>query len=525
MNPTQKLHFITYLVLTVLTLVMAIASVAAAASGSIDMLTGGLAAFVFIVFAILQIACISIYQPALTPYKIGFYCMHLGLLILLSGLAAYELAGSEQTVQIPVDNTGNFYSSIRNENGEEEDLGFAFRINQFRVDKYESGSDKYYRADVEFLDSTTLRQTQDYLEVNRTLRQNGKKIYLMDYSDGIKSLSGQYGLSDQSFYETYASRGESAGEDLLSLIYQDITGVRYAYFLYDEINSRFSPRTAEEIALLTGNLWAYTVESEGYVTVYITLKDGAFTETITDTGANIIAHIENTYPGERVSYSYYTIDQGVVTPLYETGVDNEIENPVSSYEKVFAGIHKTSAGVRVYVMKEELRPQNSFTSTEGGSSLVGAITSVHGAEAAEVSYMLYSPSLGGYAKVDESEIMTLTGEIRGYALNMGDSALIYVHPISVILLIKQDPGEWATLAGMILTMLGGILMCLVRGKRKKAPVGDFDPPAETPSSSKTSVKSSSSAKKNSSAKKSASSNPKPSAQQSNARNRSKGGKK
>ena len=103
--------------------------------------------------------------------------MHLGLLILLSGLAAFELAGSEQTVQVPVKENGSFYSSIRNESGEENDLGFSFRINSFRVDKYDSGNDKYYRADVEFLEPTTLRQTKDYLEVNRTLRQNGTKIY------------------------------------------------------------------------------------------------------------------------------------------------------------------------------------------------------------------------------------------------------------------------------------------------------------------------------------------------------------
>ena len=174
MNSIHKLHRVTYLVLTLLTIILAIASIISAASGSIDIFTGGLAAFVFIVFAILQIACISVYQPAFTPYKIGFYLMHLGLLILLSGLAAFELAGFDQTVSVPVNENGSFYSSIRNENGEEEDLGFSFRINSFRVDKYESGSDKYYRADIEFLDPATLRQSKEYLEVNRTLRQNGK---------------------------------------------------------------------------------------------------------------------------------------------------------------------------------------------------------------------------------------------------------------------------------------------------------------------------------------------------------------
>lgn len=504
MNPTHKLHFATYLIMTVLTVILAIASVVAAVSGSIDILTGGLSALVFIVFAILQIACISLYQPALTPYKVGFYALHLGLLILLSGLAAYAFAGSERTVQVPVDESGTFYSSVRNENGEEEDLGFSFRINGFRVDKYESGNDRYYRADVEFLEPTTLRQTKDYLEVNRTLRQNGKKIYLMDYTDGIKSLSGQYGLSDASFYETYAAHGESAGEDLLTLIYQDVTGVRYAYYLYDEINSRFSARTVEEIALLTGNLWAYTTEADGCVTVYLTPKDGSFTETLTNTGENMIAHVQNTYPNQRIRYYYYTIDQGVVTPLYDASVDTDMENPVASYKEVFAGIRKTDAGVDVYIMKEALLPTHQFTSDEGGSALMSKITEVHGSEAAPLSYMLYSPAQGGYVRAEESEILTLSGEICGYALNMGDSALIYVHPLSVVLLIKNDPGEWASLVGMILVMLGSVLMCLVRG-RKKTTAGDFDPAAKTPFSAKTdsSAKQTNSPKKSSAQKRSA----------------------
>ncbi len=512
MNSIRKLHSFTYWTMTLLTAVLAVASTIAAVSGKIDIFTGGLAATLFIIFAILQIACISVYQPAFSCYKIGFYLMHLGLLILLSGLAAFELAGSEQTVQVPVNENGSFYSSIRNKSGEENDLGFSFRINSFRVDKYDSGNDKYYRADVEFLEPTTLRQTKDYLEVNRTLRQNGKKIYLMDYSDGIKTLSGQYGLTADSFYDVYAAHGTESGYDLLSLIYQDIAGTRYAYYLYDEANSRFLPRSVEEIALIPGQLWAYTEEANGMVTVYLTPKDGAFTETLTDNGENILAHVKETYPNARVSYYYYTMDQGVVTPIFDPSMEGERENPVETYGNVFAGIRVSDAGVSVYIMKEELKPHNSFTTTDGGSALMGKITDTYGKAAAEVSYMLYTPSAGGYVKVPESEISTLSGEIRGYALNMGDTALIYVHPLSVVLLIKQDPGEWATLAGMILVMLGAIFMCLLRGKPKGKRHGDFDLAPSAPS-----AKSTSATKKTSSPK----SSPKP---KSN-RKPTKGGKK
>lgn len=466
MKLTQKMHFVAYLAMTILTIVLAIAAVSASITGSIDIFTGGLAAVVFIVFAILQIACLSIYQPALTPYKVGFYLMHIGLLVLLAGLAAYELAGESLTVQVPVSESGYSYSSVQNEDGELVDLGFAFKIKDFQVEKYESGNDKYYRADVIFTDPATLQQSEDYLEVNRTRRNNGWKLYLMDYSDGAKLLSSTYGLTADSFYETYNADGERAGQTLLELIYQDVAGVRYSYYLYDETNTRFIALTEEEVSLLTGSLWAYTVEEDGYIAVYLTRRDGSFTETLTATGSEVLAQVESTYSDERISYYYYTIDRGIVTWLYDESVDEATPNPISTYGEVFAGIRKTDAGVQVYVMARELTPAHSFHTTEGGSPLLAEITSVCGEESNEISYMLYSASAGGYQKADETDIAELSGKLYGYALNMGGEALIYVHPLSLILLIKQDPGEWATIAGMGMVILGALLMCLVRGKKK-----------------------------------------------------------
>lgn len=465
MKSIQKLHFVSYLALTILSLLLAVAAVVAAVTGSIEIYTGGLAAVIFVIFAILQIVCLAVYQPALTPYKVGFYLLHIGLLILLAGLAAYELAGESLTVQVPVSESGSSYSSVQDEDGESIDLGFAFKIKDFKVEKYESGNDKYYRADVVFTDTETLRQSEDYLEVNRTRRKNGWKLYLMDYSDGAKLLSTTYGLTSDSFYETYNADGESAGQNLLELIYQDIAGVRYSYYLYDETNRYFTALTAEEVSLLTGSLWAYTVEEEGYVTVYFTRRDGSFTETLTATGSDVLAHVESAYPNERISYYYYTIDRGIVTWLYDESVDEATPNPISTYGEVFAGIRKTDAGVSVYVMARELTPTRSFRSEDGGSSLLTEITSVCGAASGEISYMIYSASVGGYQRASETDIAELSGELYGYALNMGGEALIYVHPLSLILLVKQDPGEWATVAGMVLVMIGALLMCLVRVRK------------------------------------------------------------
>ena len=483
MKSIQKLHFVTYVVMLILTVILAIASIAAAATGDISLLTGGLAALVFIIFAVLQIACLAVYQPAFTPYKVGFYCMHVGLLLLLAGLAAFELAGNDMTVQVPVSASGAYYDNIKNDDGETIDLGFAFKVTDFAVEKYESGADKHYRADVAFTDPTTLAVENDYLEVNRTLRRNGWKIYLMDYNDGLKTLSGQYGLTPESFYASYTAKGDASGVELLNQIYDDVAGTRYSYLLYDEQNSYFNPLTKDQVALLTGTLWCYVTEENGLTTVYLLRKDGSFKETLTATGAQVISHVETAYPKARVAYYYYTIDRGVVTWLYDESVAGTTPNPIATYGEVFAGIRENGEGnLAVYVMAREVKLAHTLTSAEGGSTLLAEITAKCGNESAGVSYMLYNAKANGFSLASEEQIAALQGQITGYALNMGDGALIYVQPLSLILLIKHDPGEYVTLIGMITVILGAVLMCLVRG-RKASPTGEIDPPAASPATS------------------------------------------
>ncbi len=496
MKSIQKLHYFTYIAMLILTVVLAIGSIAAAALGDITLFTGGLAALVFIAFAILQIVCLAVYQPGWTPYKIGFYLMHVGLLILLAGLAAFELAGNDMTVQVPVSESGAYYDNIKNEDGDTIDLGYAFKITDFTVEKYPSGADKYYRADVAFTDPTTLAVKNDYLEVNRTLRQNGWKMYLMDYNDGLRTLSGQYGLTPESFYASYTAKGATSGVDLLGQIYGDMVGTRYSYLLYDEQNSYFTPLSKEQVNLLTGSLWSYVTVEDGLTTVYITRKDGTFKETLTATGKEVISHVKTTYPEARVAYYYYTIDRGVVTWLYDESVAETTTNPIATYGEVFAGIRENGEGnLAVYVMARELKPAHTFTSTEGGSSMLAKITETCGGESAGVSYMLYNAKANGFALASEEQIAALDGQITGYALNMGDGALVYVQPLSVVLLIKHDPGELVTLIGMIAVMLGAILMCLVRGRKVPADSSATEASAKidpnSPSTKQTSSKKSS----------------------------------
>ncbi len=455
MKLISKLHNATYIILLGMTAVMAVASVIAAVTGRVDVLTGGLAATVFIIFIILQLICLAFYQPALTPYKVGFYCMHIGLIILLAGLFAYAIAGQEMTVQVPISEEGAYYDSIQNEDGEETDLGFAFKLTDFKIEKYPSGTDRYYRTEVAITDPTTLEVEADYLEVNRTLRKNGWKIYLMDYSDGRRELA-QYGIPEKLIYETYNASGAEAGADLLDLVYADLAGTHYTYYLYDEINGGFRPLAADNAAMLTGELWAYAFADQAGTTVYVLRKDGAFARRLSGTGKELVSQITELYPDSRVSYYYYTAEMGRVTAIDAEYVQEECT------ATVYAGIRPGAEGaIGVYVMAEEMIPTHSLAVKEGGSTLLADLFDRCGDPAPAGSYMIYSPKTRSYVATTEEEVYALTGKVSGYAVNMEGTSVVFVHPLSNILLIKQDPGEWATTVGMVMTMIGALLMCLI----------------------------------------------------------------
>ncbi len=139
---------------------------------------------------ILSAAALVFAKPSGTlPKRIGFYLTHAGIVLLLAGFALFELGGDSVTAAVPVDETGGtYYSNIQRENGEVCDLGFNFRVDSFTVESYEDGSDKQYYAGLSFADAVTLTVENREISVNHPVRENGWKIYLMNYgyaADGI----------------------------------------------------------------------------------------------------------------------------------------------------------------------------------------------------------------------------------------------------------------------------------------------------------------------------------------------------
>lgn len=399
----QTFYAIAYLILSVLVLLMIVGAVVAVVQGDAEALTGGLAFVVFALFAALQVICLSVYKPGLTLYKIGFYLLHGGLLLMLVGFLAYALAGEQLNVDVPVNSAGSFYSSVQNEEGEMTSLGFGLRIDKFRVEKYEdTGNDKYYRADLTFVDTATLQQESGYLEVNRTMRNNGWKIYLMSYTDGSAILRSTYGLTEDRFYGTYSADGAASGVDLVSLVQQDLGGYFYSYYFYNDAALRFAPISEETLATQPGTLYAHTFAQGNQVNVYVSRTLNAFDASVT--------------------------------------------------------------------------PDNSFTA-DGGSELTASLVGAYGEPNEGVRYQLYDRTTGGYVQASQSDIQSQSGYLKGYALAMGDELVVYVHPVSVMLLIKKDPGEFVVLAGMALLFVGTVLTCLIRGRKKDSADGADEPAA------------------------------------------------
>ena len=174
---------------------------------------------IFSIYALVQIVCLAMYDYRPKIYKIGFALVHAGILVMLVGFLAYNISGEYYTLNFTVgEGYDGFYT--QNDDGEDEyyEFGFGVEIDKFTVEKYESGSDKFYHADLTFSDDETAERETAALEVNRTLRKNGWKIYLMDYGDGKNEFVKTFGHYKFD-YEFYGDDWQSLSDKLDELEY------------------------------------------------------------------------------------------------------------------------------------------------------------------------------------------------------------------------------------------------------------------------------------------------------------------
>lgn len=254
---TATFHKISYIIMAMLTLLTVIAAVIVSASSDSELLKGPLMTGVFAVYVIVQVVCLFFAKPQLSVYSIGFYLMHIGIPLMLAGFMMYGFFGMSLYANVPVDSRGNVYPAITREDGSIEQLGFGIRLNNFTVENYENGGPKYYGAYLGIYDYNEKGNTESpmynsenvTLEVNKTYRKEGFKIYLMSYDDGSAYLP-----ENEVFDSVQSVGGASAvvAQMTASGKYKD---AEICYFRYDPSRGAYSSLGSDvtKIADMTGN--------------------------------------------------------------------------------------------------------------------------------------------------------------------------------------------------------------------------------------------------------------------------------
>lgn len=192
----MKFHKFSYITLTVLIFVLLCMTAYATVTHNTDIFFSKFNIFLFALFFVIQVICIALYKPKFTVYRIGFYVMHFGLLIMLVGFLAYYISGEELYTSIPVDKTKAYPGITKVDNDKETyiDFGFHITVEDFRIEYYEKeegqtvAQPKQYYANLKFTDPVSLQAKKTEISVNSPVKQKGWKIYLMSHSPDESEL-------------------------------------------------------------------------------------------------------------------------------------------------------------------------------------------------------------------------------------------------------------------------------------------------------------------------------------------------
>lgn len=197
----KKLSLVLYTSLAGISLVLLVMTILA--SAGVGGVWSGMP--IVIVLSLLGLAiAISLvaFNPRKNVYSIGFYVLHIGIVLFLAGSFVYTVSGTATnaappsvssitpTVEYRMLQSGlsadriagmkGYYNQVNKTDGSEViDLGFNFRVIDMKTEYYEDGQNvKHYEATVEFLNSDG-SVDQVSLTVNHPIYRNGWKIYLM----------------------------------------------------------------------------------------------------------------------------------------------------------------------------------------------------------------------------------------------------------------------------------------------------------------------------------------------------------
>ncbi len=187
----QKNLYLSLFVLTlILTFITVIVSVSGTSGTEESLFRSPWMVFVFAAYVMIQIICLFSIKPKFTLYRAGFYAMHIGLVLFLTGCFVYYISGDMIHVSVPIDPDA-MYNEIRRDTVEEGEsptkrLDFYLGVSDFKVERYEAEEgeaavDKYYEATLRIMPEGSREIEEHALIVNGTHRESGWKIYLMNY--------------------------------------------------------------------------------------------------------------------------------------------------------------------------------------------------------------------------------------------------------------------------------------------------------------------------------------------------------
>ncbi len=131
------------------------------------------------------------YTSRPTLRSIGVLALHFGMVFFLAGITIYNFTGAKYNVSMPPD-PDLVYSEIQNEksdgNYESVSLPFEMSLDSFEIVTYPDGSDKEYNGVLTFTQKRSRLAESLDISVNKPVRKNGYKIYLMGFYGMGQSL-------------------------------------------------------------------------------------------------------------------------------------------------------------------------------------------------------------------------------------------------------------------------------------------------------------------------------------------------
>lgn len=189
-----KLHKNLYLIFLVLTCILTLITVIVSANGTSgtenSFFHSPWVVFLFAAYVFIQIVCLFHVKPKFTLYRAGFYAMHIGLVLFLTGCFLYYVSGDMIHVSVPIDPDAMYNEiqrdTVRDGESPTQRLDFYLGVSDFKVERYEAEEgeaavDKYYEATLRIMPEGSRGIKEIPLIVNGPHRESGWKIYLMNY--------------------------------------------------------------------------------------------------------------------------------------------------------------------------------------------------------------------------------------------------------------------------------------------------------------------------------------------------------